>query len=113
MRMGLSGLNAHRNKYNFIESDLCPLCGNHPENATHFLLICPSLAAPRQVMMRDICNVFTSKLTHINFYNVNAHTLREISNILLYGSETLPFADNITLFLAVTQYIDVSKRFDL
>ena len=32
LRMGLSGLNAHRKKYNFIHNNDCPYCGQKPEN---------------------------------------------------------------------------------
>ena len=110
MRMGLSGLNAQRKKYNFIDYNSCPLCGNRPEDSLHFLLICPSLATFRQVMMRDICYIF-SKLTHINFYNTSPLSRKQISNVLLYGSPLLTFDDNISIFHAVNQYIESSKRF--
>jgi hypothetical protein len=58
MRMGLSGLNAHRKKYNFIQHNFCPLCGMKNEDPIHFLLLCPYQAAPRAVMMREISALF-------------------------------------------------------
>ncbi len=36
MRMGLSGLNAHRRKYNFINDNTCPLCNTKAENIITF-----------------------------------------------------------------------------
>jgi ribonuclease P/MRP protein subunit RPP40 len=38
MRMGLSALNAHRRKYNFITYNNCPLCGEKPDDVTHTTL---------------------------------------------------------------------------
>ena len=47
IRMGLSALNAHRKKYNFILFNDCPLCGNKPENENHYFFKCVELTVPR------------------------------------------------------------------
>ncbi len=44
--MGLSSLNVHRFKYNFISNSRCLLCQHRSEDTTHFLLHCPALATP-------------------------------------------------------------------
>ncbi len=41
MRMGLSGLNTHRRKYNFINDNTCALCNTKAENTYHYTV--PSL----------------------------------------------------------------------
>ena len=51
MRMGLSGFNAHRKKYNFIQNGGCPYCNFKTEDKLHLLLKCPAFAAPRQEML--------------------------------------------------------------
>ena len=43
--MGLSALNEHRKKYNFIHNSMCPNCVNPHEAEKHFFTECPSYAA--------------------------------------------------------------------
>ncbi len=41
MQMGLSGLNVHRRKYNFIIDNTCPLRNMKAENTYHYFLVRP------------------------------------------------------------------------
>ena len=54
LRMGLSGLTAHRKKYNFVPSNVCPYCGAKPEDVAHYLLSCPRFAIPRAALVGTI-----------------------------------------------------------
>ena len=42
LRLGLSGLNAHRFKYNLCNTPICPLCNLSPENNMHYFFNCPA-----------------------------------------------------------------------
>ena len=52
--MGLSGLNAHRKKYHFTDSSTCHKCQAKREDSLHFILTCPSYAAPRSEMITSV-----------------------------------------------------------
>ena len=54
LRMGLSGLNAHRKHYHFIDHSSCPNCHYKIEDTVHYLLRCPSYAAQRAEMLADL-----------------------------------------------------------
>mgnify|MGYP001551431377 FL=1 len=58
LRMGLSGLNAHRRRYHFIENGRCPNCLFKIEDTLHFVLHCPSYAAHRAEMLDHLSPVF-------------------------------------------------------
>ena len=47
LRLGLSALNSHRFKYNFIDSPLCELCHLDSETSHHFFHVCPSYLIAR------------------------------------------------------------------
>ena len=51
LRMGLSGLNAHRKQYHFINNSSCPNCNFKIEDTAHYILNCPSYAAQRAEMI--------------------------------------------------------------
>ena len=61
IRMGLSGLNAHRKKYHFIENSICPNCHFNHENEIHFFLHCANYAVQRMVMMTQLQALFPNK----------------------------------------------------
>ena len=112
MRMGLSGLNAHRKKYNFINFANCPLCGRRPENTEHFFFSCPYLAAPRTVLLGDIRQIFTTRLPAIKLNPTTRNDFHELNSIFLCGSNALSFDENVLLFKAIHMFICTSKRFD-
>lgn len=113
LRMGLSGLNAHRKKYNFITFNNCPLCGQKPEDTVHFLLVCPYLAMHRNALMGAITNLFITRIPTLNLTPNNKRGLKDLSHVLLYGSDALSYDENAFLFRAVHAYICDTKRFDI
>jgi hypothetical protein len=54
IRMGLRRLNAHRFKYNFIDSPTCPKCKLGDETTLHFLWDCPAYMSDRKHMIDEI-----------------------------------------------------------
>ena len=112
LRMGLSGLNAHRKKYNFILHNECPNCGGRPEDEVHFLTKCPKYAIQRAVLVRTI----TPLLNNVQIPNlspsprVNAGFVA-LTHLLLSGNPALSPEDTITLFTAVQIFISDTLRF--
>lgn len=111
MRMGLSGLNAHRKNYNFIDHDICPLCAQRPEDTVHFFLKCSSLDIFRNVMMGAISNILTANSLEYNQQAITRREHEEITTLLLCGSGLLPLDVNIEIFTVVHRFISDSKRF--
>ena len=112
MRMGLSALNSQRKSYNFIDHEFCPFCGLSPEDPLHFFIICPYLTTHRNVLMRDLTDIFTDKLPNIDLTSTSPRTRKQIVAILLYGSNDLTLEYNLPIFQAVNQFIHSSTRFD-
>ena len=104
LRMGLSGLNHHRHKYNFIESSKCDKCNFRKEDCQHYLLKCPRYAAQRQTLLASLSTVPlqlpVTPAEHTTF-----------TNLLLNGSRELNLATNIAIFLPVFIYIHQTRRF--
>ena len=110
--MGLSGLNAHSKKYNFILYNECPKCGGRPEDEAHFLIKCPNYATQRAVLVGTI----TPLINKLNIPNLS-HSPRvkadyaALSSLLLFRNTNLSLEDNVTLFNAVQSYISGTIRF--
>jgi hypothetical protein len=113
MRMGLSGLNDHRKKYNFISLNNCPLCGKKPENTVHYFLRCPYLAVQRNVLIGDITQLLTARLPDLELYPTTSQGFNALVSIFLYGSSSLSFDENISLFKSIHTFIRNSKRFEI
>jgi hypothetical protein len=54
IRMGLSGLNAHRFTYNLIDSPICPNCPNENETIIHFMWHCKAYESEHKHMIDRI-----------------------------------------------------------
>ena len=112
LRMGLSGLNAHRKKYNFIPNNVCPHCGQRPEDEVHYFLKCPYFADPRTGLVGTIAGItqrtdmFTAKCPPVT----KADYVGLIS-LILHGDTALSYDENILIFDAVQLYITQTKRF--
>jgi len=107
MRMGLSGLNAHRKRYHFIENSNCPNCRSRIEDSVHFLLECPAYAALRVDMMADLQNIIPSQRdTLLNLGNKAKR--KELTKILLTGTmiETI----DTKIFETVSVYVQSTQR---
>ena len=110
LRMGLSALNAHRKKYNFISFNDCPKCGQKPENEVHYLLKCPDLVAHRAVLMGTISPLLERRV-EISLPPITHAEQTKLVSILLYGSPDLSVEDNKVLFESVRAFIEQSNRF--
>jgi hypothetical protein len=92
LRLGMSDLNQDMvNRHISINSSCA--CGSPSETAIHFLLQCP--------LFQDIRSTTIYKLPN----------QQQRLNILLFGSNVLPQADNIVIFNTVHQFIRSSNRF--
>ena len=60
MRMGLSGLNFHRHKYNFIESSQCLHCNNPREDPLHYFLECPAYQGQTTIQVKLCWSLFST-----------------------------------------------------
>ena len=93
LRFGLSGLNYHRFKYNFIESPKCPNC-EQVETSAHYFFQCQSYDLARQSFLVNL-NVLDSNL------DINDHN--NLLDIILYGLIDCPLQP--TLFDIVSSYM--------
>ena len=112
MRMGLSALNSHRKKFNFIEHNKCPLCACKPEDPTHFFLKCPYLAIHRTGLLGVVSALTHQKIPGLNVVPITKRDYKILNDIVLYGSLDLSYEENVKLFKAVHEFICDSKRFN-
>ena len=99
LRLELSGLNAHRFKYNMHNSPICPYCFLAPEDNKHFFLICPTHALPRQHYLNLLSELDLDTTNHTN-----------ILKVILYGNvnhNQIPF-----LLKSTYQFIKFTGRFE-
>jgi hypothetical protein len=66
LRMGLSALNAHRFKYNFIDNPTCSHYHSGNETTKHYFFQCPAYAAQRLELLNSLdtrigTNIFNTK----------------------------------------------------
>jgi len=112
LRMGLSGLNSHRNSYNFIDHSRCPNCNSQNEDINHYFLSCPKYAALRTELFQDIASVISPGVHHSLIIPTSKNEKQDFLNILLYGSENETNENNILIIKFVENYLLHSKRFD-
>ena len=98
IRMGLSGLNQQRFRYNFIDYQSCDKCHHYREDPAHYFLQCPRYSNQRQNMLDQLALV------------LNLDAIIIDANLLLTGSED-PEMDNKHLFKIVQEYITKTQRF--
>jgi len=109
IRMGLSGLKSQRKKYHFIPEATCDTCNAKSENPSHYFLHCPTFAAQRQQMLRELShNVPNVIEPFLNFQNCRNQS-NDFVNILLFGTGNIPH-DNL-VFQTVQIYIEETERF--
>ena len=109
MRLGLSGLSAHRHHYKHIDNPKCPTCGAKTENPTHFFLLCPTFAAHRPTLITESCDIFQKYGVIIDF---RERRFREYFILtLLNGSPSMTLRDNKSIFTLVQSFIHHSHRF--
>ena len=105
LRMNLSPLRAHKNKYNFLDTPhaQCLVCGCE-EDTDHFLLHCISYRLARATMFENISLIINVQLLTL--------PMRRVRFILLYGKDDISDDKNLLILKEVTKFITKSKRFD-
>jgi hypothetical protein len=99
LRLGLSALNSHRFKYNFIDSPYCNHCHIYMETTYHYFFICPAYAIPRATFMDDLGGEL----------GLDTSDKQKLLNIIIFGK--IP-PDNYTKLIEITSnYLEDSKRF--
>ena len=107
LRMGLSGLNAHRKQYHFINHSTCPKCQARREDIVHFLLSCPAYAAPRAEMVANLSRLMPDLA--LKFQNDSMRIQKELANIMIKGTNNEEL--DIKVFTTVSKYIRDTERF--
>ena len=100
IRMGLSALNAHRFKYNFIDSPNCEQCNNGVESPIHYFIHCQAYGVARQTLLDNLRLEPT-----LNINNPNS-----ILQTILHG--TSHAHTNKRIYTYVSQYITDTGRFN-
>jgi hypothetical protein len=109
MRLGLSGLSAHRFNYNHIKDPICPTCASKHEDPAHFFLLCPTFARHRPTLLREVCDLLFLYGIQVDFLN---RAFRDYFILtLLKGSPNFNLAINKLIFQHVQTYIHSSQRF--
>jgi hypothetical protein len=112
LRMGLSGLNAHRKKYNFIPSNECPYCGKNPENESHYLWKCPNFANHRTGLVGTISqNIHRVGRFAFKCPPANKADYDGLTALAFFGSSEINYDENILIFKTVQEYITQTRRF--
>ena len=109
IRMGLSGLNSHRRKYNFINNSSCGMCGDKSETALHYFTKCPSYAAQRNILLQEMQAVAPPEL-HIDILNFDQpRSAKRLVDVLIDGTGNHKI--DKTLFDSAHKFIFETKRF--
>mgnify|MGYP001545131586 FL=1 len=105
--MGLSGLNAYRRQYHFIDFSTCPKCQFKIEDPLHFILDCPSYAAQRAEMLEHLSSMFPNIIldSHSRLRKIR----KQVLDILLFGTSVEE--NDKKIFNYVSLYIKETKRF--
>ena len=99
LRLGLSGLNAHRFKYNLHNTPTCPHCHLVPEDNYHYFIQCPTHRLARQ----HFFNLLSSEL------DLDTTNHKYLLNTILYGN--INYLSQPSLLKFTYQYIELTGRF--
>ena len=111
LRLGLSGLNEHRKRFNFVTDSHCPKCHHINESVSHFLFDCPYYATQRVQLAAGVASLIAPGVHYSLILPNSVHDKNYLVKILLNGSEDLCLNDNCKLFNIVQNYIVDTKRF--
>ena len=87
--MGLSALNEHRKKYNFINNSMWPNCLNPHESEKHFFTECPSYTAQRTFLLADL------QLLIPNDFDALKNNTNKLTSILIKRMKNKSIDQNI------------------
>lgn len=96
LRLGFSNLNHDLAKRGCYPDSRCA-CGYHTEDKKHFFLECPIYNALREILVTNI-------LTNVDDVVISV-------DLLMHGSNTLTYDQNICIFDSVYDFIQKSCRF--
>ena len=99
LRLGLSGLNAHRFKYNLHNTPICPSCLLAPEDNFHFFFLCPT----HQMARQHFLNLLQSEL------DLDTTNKKQTLDIILHGNINPNKQPPLLKF--IYQYIELTGRF--
>ena len=107
LRVGLSKLNFHKFKHNFMDT-INPMCPTNDgiEDTEHFSLLCPSFDNQRQYLLAGT-SVAVRPFVQLNILSNN-----DLMNLLLYGDEDLPSDINIRVLGCTLNFIHGTGRFN-
>ena len=91
--MECSNLSAHLYNLHVIDSPECA-CSHHLEDTSHFLLDCPLYFSQRVLLG-----------------NIVSQLAKFTVKTLLFGDDEIDFNDNVTIILAVQDFIRDTERF--
>ena len=103
IRMGLSGLNAHRFNYKFIDSPICIYCNTGSKTTHHYFFSCPTHRLARHHFATRLLNEIGLDLFNAQNYNKNLETI-------INGKHISPLHFEHLLEI-VFEYIINTKRF--
>ena len=111
IRMGLSGLNQQRRKYNFIENGRCPTCHFKREDDFHYFTNCPTYATQRGVMYREICQTLAPNIDPNLFMPISNEDSKDFLSLIIHGSNESDYDTNKIIFNIIHKFITNTKRF--
>ena len=103
LRTGLSPLNYHKKRHNFVDtpSDICR-CNVGIEDVSHFLFNCPFYAHIRASLAESVIQILLK-------YNLNQ--LANEQELYMYGHTLISTEDNKNILIATIKYMKDTKRF--
>ena len=101
LRMGLSALNAHRYRYNFIPYSTCTFCNTGAETTIHYFFTCTSHTLAR--------TMFYNRLQQE--LELDTNPSQHLLETILYGRHINPTCYT-TLLDIVYQYLRLTRRFN-
>ena len=104
-RLGLSHLSKHKFKHGF-QNTLHSIysCGNDIETSTHFVLHCPHYSNERSTFLNTVRNINRSIFDKNDL---------QITETLLYDDSSLDDKSNTLILNSNTDFLFVSKRFEV
>lgn len=107
LRINNPALNCHLFKYGMSDTPAC-ICGYRSETTAHFMLDCPTYAAPRDTMLATIRDVIAPGTHPRLLLDLNHNHLLKITQC---GSIELSDQSNRTIFSAVQRFVISTGRF--
>ena len=110
IRMGRSGLNAHRKKVNFIKDAACGYCEDRSESPCHYFFQCPAFAAQSQHLFHDL-----NTIDNLNVLNtatlLNRNQAKAFLGVLLSGTGNTFITTDTYIFDYVHPNITNTQQF--